>query len=541
MEFALTAVSEHRAQPCETLRMGAGVRLGDLLGGLSIACDLGFGLPPEEAMRSCLIATALARRLGLPESEVSDAYYTALLTHVGCSALSHETVAAWGHDQRVLRVAARTNVADPDDIADTLVPAVTAGLNRADRARVERYAASPQGQEFGHRFDTGSCEVASATARRVGLGPGVQRALSEAVEWWNGQGPPNGLQGEEIALPGRIARAAADAARFDDLGGTEAVVAALKARSGVILDPAIVEAFTADADELLAEARAGDPRDRLLEVEPEPFCEIAATELRQVAVAFGDLADLKTPWTHGHSDGVAKLVQAAAKSLRLDAQSAARLELSALLGDVGRIAVSNVIWEKPGPLTAAEWEQARMHSYHSERILATSDALAPLARVAGMHHERLDGSGYYRGCQARELSPAVRILAAADAFHAMTQDRPHRPALGAEQAADELRREVRAGRLDGDVVAAVVEAAGGPRRRRRDSLRPADLSEREVEVARLVAAGCTNPEIAERLVISRRTAEHHVQNIYAKVGVASRAGLALFAHEHDLIDETQDR
>jgi HD-GYP domain-containing protein (c-di-GMP phosphodiesterase class II) len=519
--------------------MGAGFRLGDLLGGLSIACDLGFGLPPEEAMRASLIATALARRLGLPEADVSDAYYTALLTHVGCSALSHETVAAWGHDQRVLRVAAETNVADPEDIANTLVPAVTAGLSPAKRARVERYAASREGRQFGHRFDTGSCEVASATARRVGLGAGVERALRETVEWWNGQGPPDGLQGEEIALPARIARAAADAARFDDLGGTEAVVTALEARSGVILDPSIVETLTANADELLAEARDGDPRERLLEVEPEPVREIPRMELRRVAVAFGDLTDLKTPWTHGHSDGVAKLAGAAAKSLRLDTQTAATLELSALLGDVGRIAVSNVIWEKPGRLTAAEWEQARMHAYHSERILATSEALAPLARVAGMHHERLDGSGYYRGCSARELPPAVRILAAADAFHAMTQDRPHRPALAAEEAADELRREVRAGRLDGDAASAVLEAAGAARpRRRRDHLRPGGLSEREVQVARLVAAGCSNPEIAERLVISRRTAEHHVQNIYAKVGVSSRAGLALFAHEHDLIAET---
>ena len=489
-------------------------------------------------MRSCLIATALARRLGLPESEVADTYYTALLMHVGCSALSHETVAAWGNEQRVLGAAARTNVADPGDIAGTLMPAITEGMSPAERSRVERYAASPQGQEFGRNFDTGSCEVASATARRVGLGAGVERALKEAVEWWNGQGPPDGLQGEEIALPGRIARAAADAARFDHLGGTEAVVAALRARSGGILDPWIVETLTANADGLLAETRAGDPRERLLEVEPEPVSEIDAAELKGVAVAFGDLADLKTPWTHGHSDGVAKLAAAAAKSLRLDAQTLSRLELSALLGDLGRVAVSNVIWEKPGPLTAAEWEQARMHSYHSERMLARSDALAPLARVAGMHHERLDGSGYFRGCQARELSPAVRILAAADAFHAMTQDRPHRPALGTEEAAAELQREVRTGRLDGDAAAAVLEVAGAGRPRRRDNLRPAGLSEREVEVARLVAAGCSNPEIAERLVIARRTAEHHVQHIYAKVGVSSRAGLALFAHEHGLITET---
>lgn len=213
--------------------------------------------------------------------------------------------------------------------------------------------------------------------------------------------------------------------------------------------------------------------------------------------------------------------------------------MSALLQDLGRIAVSNVIWEKPGPLTQAEWEQVRTHPYRSERILATSTALEPMARVAGMHHERLDGSGYHRGCRGRELPAAARVLAAADAFHAMTQDRPHRPALGVDTAAEELKRGVHAGRLDQDAAQAVLEVAGRPARRR-DRLRPGGLSEREVEVARLVAAGCSNPEIATRLVISRRTAEHHVQHIYAKVGVSSRAGLAVFVHEHGLLAELAD-
>jgi HD-GYP domain-containing protein (c-di-GMP phosphodiesterase class II) len=176
-----------------------------------------------------------------------------------------------------------------------------------------------------------------------------------------------------------------------------------------------------------------------------------------------------------------------------------------------------------------------MHAYHSERILATSGTLAALAPLAGMHHERLDGSGYHRACRARELSPAARILAAADAYQAMTQERPHRPALAPEEAAAELVREARAGRLDRDVVGAVLEAAG-QRRASRADLRPAGLSEREVEVVRLVAAGCSNPDIAERLVISRRTAEHHVQHVYAKLGVSSRAAVALFAVQHELVE-----
>jgi HD-GYP domain-containing protein (c-di-GMP phosphodiesterase class II) len=516
--------------------VGARLRLADLLGGLSIAADLGFALPPEEAMRSCLIATALARRQGLAERQVADTFYAALLMHVGCSALSHETAAVFGDERALLGAVARTNVADPAEIAGTLLPEITRGLSPAERSRIERYSATREGREFGRRFDTGSCEVGSATARRVGLGPGVERALREAVEWWNGDGPPRGLRGEEIALPARIARAAADAARFDHLGGSAAAVEALRRRAGGILDPAVVEAFAANAERLLAESRAGDPRERVLEAEPEPVVEIEVAELPRVAAAFGDLADLKTPWTHGHSRGVARLARAAAAGLRLDAQTAFRLEVSARLQDLGRLAVSNAIWEKRGALTGAEWEQVRMHPYHSERILATSSALEPMARAAGMHHERLDGSGYHRGCRARELSPAARVLAASDAFHAMMQERPHRRALGPERAGEELQREVRAGRLDRDAVAAVLEAAGGRRGRRRD-LRPGGLSEREIEVARLVAAGCSNPEIARRLVISRRTAEHHVQHIYAKVGVSSRAALALFAHEHDLIPE----
>ena len=258
--------------------MSARLRLADLLGGLSIAADLGFGLPPEEAMRSCLIATAVAREHGLGEDEVADSFYAGLLMHLGCSALSHETVAAFGDDRGVLSVVARTNVADPEDIAATFLPELTRGLSPAEQARLEHYAAT-EGRDFGRRFDTGSCEVASATARRVGLGPGVQRALHEAVEWWNGEGPPQGLRGEEISLPARIASAAADAARFDHIGGREAAVDALRRRSGVILDPAVVELFAAKADRVLAQVHAGDPRQLMLEAEPEPVVEIDSAEL----------------------------------------------------------------------------------------------------------------------------------------------------------------------------------------------------------------------------------------------------------------------
>jgi HD-GYP domain-containing protein (c-di-GMP phosphodiesterase class II) len=292
--------------------------------------------------------------------------------------------------------------------------------------------------------------------------------------------------------------------------------------------------FVAHAAELLTAASEGDPRRRVLEAEPQPVRIVPVARLPELAAAFGDLADLKTPFTHGHSAGVARLARAGAERLGLDEDALMRLEVAALLHDLGRVAISNAVWEKPGPLTSGEWEQVRLHPYHSERILSCTPALEPMAALAGMHHERLDGSGYHRGCTAAQIPVGARVLAAADALQAMTQARPHRDARSLDEAAERLHRDAETGRFDPDAVTAVVDAAGGTPQRTAD-VRPAGLSEREVEVLRLVAQGLSNREIAEQLYIARRTAEHHVQHVYAKIGVSNRASAALFAMEHGLL------
>jgi HD-GYP domain-containing protein (c-di-GMP phosphodiesterase class II) len=254
-----------------------------------------------------------------------------------------------------------------------------------------------------------------------------------------------------------------------------------------------------------------------------------------VAAAIGDVADLKSTHTLGHSGGVTALAVAAGERIGLDHSARMRLEVAALLHDIGRVGISNAVWERPGSLTRAEWEQIRLHAYHSERILAASEGLKPMAAIAGMHHERLDGSGYHRGAGARDIPLEARVLAAADAFEAMTHDRPHRAALAPEQAAEQLDIEVRAGRMDDAAVRCVVAAAGMESSGRPRPERPAGLSQREVEVLRLVARGLSNRQVAEALVVSPRTAEHHVQHIYDKIGVSSRAAAALFAMEHALL------
>jgi HD-GYP domain-containing protein (c-di-GMP phosphodiesterase class II) len=473
--------------------------------------------------------------LELDDERGREAVYATLLLHLGCTAYAHERSAAFGDEVAFGAASARANFLDPRSMLTEMVGGITRGAGLRARARVGGYMVL-RGNRFGRLATTATCEVGRRLAGRLELPEGVREALYESFEFWNGKGTPTGLQGEEIALGARIARVAATASLFAGEGGAGLAVEALSERAGGMLDPGICELFNAHAEELLAELEATDPRRLLLESEPGPHADREPAELPQLARVFADFVDLKTPFTHGHSRGVAALATGAAELLHLGREEAERLELAGLLHDLGRTAVSASVWEKPGPLSAAEWEEVRLHPYRSERILDSSGALRSIAALAGAHHERLDGSGYHRGSKAAELSPASRVLAAADAFQAMTQQRPHREALEPEVAADRLGGEARAGRLDPEVVAAVLEVAGQRSRRRRADLRPAGLTDREVEVLGLLAQGCSNREIAERLVISRRTAEHHVQHIYAKIGESSRAAAAVFALEHDLLE-----
>jgi len=511
------------------------LRLADLLAGLSRVTDLGFGMPLEHSVRSCVIATGLATKMGLEDDQVSDTYYTALLEHLGCIAYAHESALAFGDELVMAAAGSRANPVDRRDILTTFLGGVVQGRPILERGRIVAFTFA-KGSRFIKDASLAICEVARRAAERLGLSPGVRRSLYEVFEWWNGQGGPQGLKADQIAPAGRISRVASFAALFDEAGGTAAACDAVRRRTASLLDPDIVEIFANNATELLERSRSGDPRQIILELEPAPVIHKSETELVEVSTVFADLADLKTPFTHGHSRGVATLACAAGVRLGLLGPELRSLELGALLHDLGRVGVSNEIWQKPGPLTSGEWEQVRLHAYQTERILAGSSALAPIARLAGMHHERLDGSGYHRGCKAEEQPLVARVLATADAYHAMTQSRPHRAALTTPQARDQLNKESTSGRMDPAAVAAVLEAGDRPGSSTPPYSSPAGLSPRELEVVALVARGLSNKDVAGRLRISRRTAEHHVQHIYAKLGISSRPALALFAVEHHLLE-----
>jgi HD-GYP domain-containing protein (c-di-GMP phosphodiesterase class II) len=384
------------------------------------------------------------------------------------------------------------------------------------------------GPRKGREATASACEVGVSLARRLGLSDGVAAGLDQVYERWDGRGGPAGTAGEAVGLAARITHVADIAGIVHLEAGADAARAEVARRRGGHFDPAVADTFCADAGDVLAGLDEDDALEAALASEPAPRAAFPRAELERFCAAFGDFADLKSPWTLGHSARVARLAGAAAA----DAGEREPLVLAGHVHDLGRAAVPNGIWDKPGPLRAAEWERVRLHAYYTERILARTPSFAPLAPLAGAHHERLDGSGYHRGLSGGAISRPMRVLAAADAYAAMTAARPHRPALDERDAARALRAEAAGGRLCGDAVEAVLEAAGHAPSRR--AAHPCDLTDREVEVLRLLALGLTNKEIAARLVVSPRTVQHHVAHIYPKIDRRSRAGAALFAMEHGL-------
>lgn len=482
-------------------------------------------------MRSCLLATGLARVTGLGDEDLATVYWTTLLRHIGCTASAHEEAAHGGGDELATRpLASRTDFRSPKEA----VALLAATLMAVPASRRPRVLVTSLGS-WGNLALTATCEVGSTMAERLGLGPDVRAGLYEMFERWDGKGVPRGIAAEAISLGARYAQVATSAVAFHDLGGFELAAEVVRRRSGRMLDPEVAAAYLRHGPALHRELDEADPLPAAVAAEPGPVRRVSERELDDCARAFADMADLKAPFLHGHSSRVAELAAVAARSMRMSGEDVIGLRRAAWFHDLGRVAVPDGVWERPGPLSEAEWEQVRLHAYHTERVLARSAPLAPLARIAGMHHERLDGSGYHRQSAGAGIPLAARVLAAADAFDAMTHERPHRPALPRATAAAELGAAVRDGALDGDAVAAVLGATGG-RVGRAGRPRPAGLSEREVEVLRLLAEGLSNRGIAERLFISRRTAETHVQHIYGKIGVSTRAGAAMFAMRHGLFE-----
>lgn len=500
------------------------LRLVEIMGSLSLATDLGTGRLLGHGLRTCLLAVDLASALGLDDEAIRTVHHVSLLRFLGCTADSAEVARAFGgHD-----LAANASFAPA--IGGTTMEMMRAGWRAVDPdlaplRRMRLFGAAMADTSATAEGLAAHCEVASMLAARLGLGDQVLASLETSYERWDGRGYPSGLEGEAIPIAPRIAQVAGDVDLFIRQGDDVREIVAR--RRGKAYDPAVVDAL----DELDDWSKEAD-WEQIVAAEPKPPATV--TELDKALGVLADFADLKSPWTRGHSTKVADLAEAAGRDATVSEDEIVRLRRAALVHDLGRVGVENGIWDKEGSLSIDETEKVRLHPYLTHRILTRCPGLSELADLASSHHERLDGSGYHRESKAEELSFPARILAAADVLAALTSARPHRDRLDLEEATAIMRAEVDSGRLDKRAVECVVGAAGGepvP-----VSLAPNGLSEREVEVLALISRGLTNREMAERLFISPKTVGRHVENIYTKIGVSSRAAAAIYAMEHRLLD-----
>jgi HD-GYP domain-containing protein (c-di-GMP phosphodiesterase class II) len=491
----------------------------------------------EHMIRACLIALRLAESAALDESERGVVYYSGLLAWVGCHTDAYEQAKWLGDDLSVKRDAHYGyDLGKAAPAAAFLLKHVGgAGLPMRQRART--------GVQFladGRRALAALAEnhylATDELAAALGLGEQVRVSLKQSYERWDGKGP-YGLRGGQITMSSRLINLADVVEVFRRTGGIDAAVAVARERSGTQFDPDLVDMFCQRAPLIFGDLDTAASWDLVIDAEPSLATAVSGGGLDDALAAIGEFAELKSPWLMGHARGVAELATEAGRSYGLPQADNSSLRRAAFVHDIGRLGVSNTIWDKPVGLTRSELERVRLHAYLTERMLSFSAGLAPLGTIAGQHHERLDRSGYPRGLSGDAISTAGRILAAADAYHALTEARPYRPPRSAADAAAELRAGVSSGRLDGAAVDAVLRAAGHRVRRRREW--PAGLTAREVEIVRLLVRGLSARAIAGQLVISPKTASSHIEHIYAKAGVSNRAQLSLFAMKHGLMAEPQ--
>ena len=430
------------------------IRLSEIVAALSHALDVTEGQPMGHAERSCLIGLRLADATDLGPERRSSLFYALLLKDAGCSTTSATTAEVFGSDE--LHVKREGRLIDPTRPAQSLrylSRTIAPGAPLRTRARHLR-ALVAMGVDGARQLGAMRCERGANIARAIDLDEDAARAIHELDEHWDGHGYPASLAGEAISPLARIICLAQAMEVFWQQGGAAAACAVARERRGTWFDPAVVDAvadfehdraFWASLHE--PDVNALEPADRVQRADD--------ARLDRVAEAFATIVDAKSPFTASHSAGVALIAEAVATTMGVDAGTCRLLRRAGLLHDVGKLGVSNRILDKPGKLDDEEWAAMRRHPELSRVILASVPALADVARLAGTHHERLDGSGYPDGLAAAELDLADRILQVADVAEALSAERPYRAALGVDEVLSIMARDA-GPKLDAGAFAALA-------------------------------------------------------------------------------------
>jgi HD-GYP domain-containing protein (c-di-GMP phosphodiesterase class II) len=429
------------------------------------------------------------------------------------------------------------DAANPGEVMRDVVAFATAGRAPEEREQIVKMIEQGAHEWAVHNFASG-CEVGDMLVQRLDFGPAVREALRFTFERWNGNGFPTHAKGEAIPLAMRIVHLSHDMEAIARLFSPAKALDAARERRDRTYDPKLADLFAAHGGGWLDRIEKLDPWDAVLELEPEPRRTLDGADLDNALEVAADFIDLKSPYRAGHSRRCAQLSADAARELGFTREAITTLRRAALVHDFGTTAVSNSILDKTGTLTRAEFDRIELHPMLTEQMLRRSPALAALNPVACAHHEKLDGSGYHRRLRADAADPGAGLLTAADIYVGLTTERADRPPLADADAADEVRRLAAKGMLDQRATDAVLAAAGhgkAPAPASRRPQHPGGLSRREVDVLRLAAMGLTTKQIADRLFISPKTADHHIQHVYTKIGVSTRAAAALWAMQNAVV------
>jgi HD-GYP domain-containing protein (c-di-GMP phosphodiesterase class II) len=424
------------------------IRVASVVSALSHALDLSTGQPAGHSVRTCLIGMRIAQEIGLSQQLQSDLFYALLLKDCGCSGNASKTFHALGSDD--LKAKRDVKTTDWTRVSwETLQYAllhVAPGKPFLERSRALFRIAVGQ---KAHAKDVTKirCERGSTLARLMGLSEQTALGILNLDEHWDGQGNPEGLRGTEISLLSRIMLLAQTLEvhfAADAVSGAQQAVEVANKRKRTWFDPDLVSAVNslAEGNRLWPQLRSGYLAEICLNCEPNPkLMKAGDTAMDNICMAFANIIDAKSPFTLNHSVGVANATVAIGRMLGLPRERVLFLRHAALLHDLGKLGVSNAILEKPAKLDNGEWQAMKQHPFHTWKILRAIPGFDEMSEVAGSHHEKLDGKGYFRGLTAEYLPLEPRILAVADIFDALTAKRPYRDSLPLERVFEILGKD----------------------------------------------------------------------------------------------------
>ncbi len=411
------------------------LRLAELIGALSHALDMTEGQPVGHCLRCAYIGMQIAREIDLDPQDQWELYYTLLLKDLGCSSNAARICELYLTDDLSFKRDFKRVGDSLPQIAQFVLGHAGLRVGAAERFRAMLRIAR-RGEQIAQELVQTRCQRGADIARQLRFPEKVARAIHSLDEHWNGTGKPDKLAAQQIPLYARIALLAQVIDVFHTASGASAALAEVRDRRASWFDPHLVDAFerVAQSNEFWAGLASPTLAAQVMALEPAQHA-VALDEdyLDEIAAAFGQVVDAKSPFTAGHSARVGLYADLISEQCELPAARRRWLRRGALLHDVGKLGVSNAILDKPGRLDDEEMAAIRRHAQYTEEILARIDAFAELARVAGAHHERLDGLGYPRGLRGDAIPFETRIITTADIFDALSAERPYRPAVPVDQ------------------------------------------------------------------------------------------------------------